>query len=132
MCLPIQHRCKPRVGEKFRVKWTGVSRDLPHTGEAIQETALTLSAEEKWPWRNRKKGWLRLRSLGQMGSEEKRLCPTRCSGAASEVGGDTLRLNGGWHLSPHSSLSPDGQRRLLTPHSHATATEPHQPDSHWS
>lgn len=61
------------MGEKFRVRWTGVSRDLPHAGEAIQEPALMLSGEEKRPWRNEKKVWLRLQSLGQMGSEEKTL-----------------------------------------------------------
>lgn len=115
------------MGEKFRVRWTGVSRNLPHAGEAIREPAVMFSGEEKRPWRNGKKAWLRLQSLGQTGSEEKRLRPTRCSGAASEGGGGTVRLSRGWHLSPLSSLSSDGQGRGDLTHSPRQLSHTNQP-----
>ena len=98
----------------------------------VSGNLLFLFVEKRnWPSRE-EEVCLRLWSLGQPGSEEKRLCASRHSGAALGAGRGVPRLRGGWHSSPHPSLSPEGQRRLLKPHSHPVATEPHRPASYWS
>lgn len=58
--------------------------------------------------------------------------PPDTQGQPWGLGRGVPRLRRGWHSSPHPSLSPEGQRRLLKPHSHPVATEPHRPASYWS
>lgn len=78
--------------------------------------------------KRREEGCLRPWSLGQ--TEDKRLCPTRHSEAVSGVGGGHSEAQWGWPSTPHPSFSPDGQGRLLKPHSRPVAPEPHQPASY--